>query len=107
MVWRLVGLAIGGVAAYQIVNKAKGAYAKAECPHCGSNVGVFFPLEQLPAFVRGAASILPLGHAINAVRPLLLQGEVPLLWLHVLVLLTYTVVGFGIARALMRRRLLS
>ena len=68
--------------------------------------GVFFPLEQLPAFVRGAAYILPLGHAVNAVRPLLLQGETPQLWLHVLVLLAYTVVGFAIGRALMRRRLL-
>lgn len=69
--------------------------------------GVFFPLEQLPAFVRGMASILPLGHAVAAIRPILLYGEAPQLWLHVLVLLVYTVVGFAIGRALMRRRLLS
>lgn len=69
--------------------------------------GVFFPLEQLPAFVRGAANVLPLGHAVAAVRPLLLYGEVSQLWLHVLVLIAYTVVGFAIGRALMRRRLLS
>ncbi|MBS1209043.1 MAG: lipooligosaccharide transport system permease protein [Proteobacteria bacterium] len=68
--------------------------------------GVFFPLEQLPAFIRGAALVLPLGHAIGAIRPLLLHGEVPNLWLHMLVLLAYAVCGVAIARVLMRRRLL-
>ena len=50
MVWRLAGLAVGGLVAYQIVSKAKGAYARAECPHCGSNVGVFFPLEGMEVY---------------------------------------------------------
>lgn len=68
--------------------------------------GVFFPLEQLPAFVRGAAQVLPLGHAIGAIRPLLLAGELGGLWLHAAVLLAYALIGTAIARGLMRRRLL-
>lgn len=69
--------------------------------------GVFFPLEQLPGFIQGAASILPLGHAVGAIRPLLLHGSAPYLWLHVLVLIAYALIGLFISRALMRRRLLS
>lgn len=68
--------------------------------------GVFFPIEQLPAFVRGAANVLPLGHSIGAIRPLLLYGDIHNLWLHALVLLAYAVVGIAISRVLMRRRLL-
>ena len=68
--------------------------------------GVFFPLEQLPAFMQGVAWALPLGHAIAAIRPLLLHGEAAGLWLHVLVLAAYGVAGMLVARVLMRRRLL-
>lgn len=50
MLWRLAGLAIGGVAAYQIVSRSKGAYARVDCPHCGSTVGVFFPLEGMEVY---------------------------------------------------------
>lgn len=68
--------------------------------------GVFFPLEQLPAFVQGAALVLPLGHAIAAIRPLLLNGATDGLWLHAGVLLAYALAGMAVARILMRRRLL-
>lgn len=68
--------------------------------------GVFFPLEQLPGFIQGAALVLPLGHAIAAIRPLLLQGETTGLWLHALVLAGYALAGMAIARSLMRKRLL-
>jgi ribosomal protein S27E len=50
MLWRLAGLAIGGVAAYQVVTRSKGVYARVECPHCGSTVGVFFPLEGMEVY---------------------------------------------------------
>jgi ribosomal protein S27E len=50
MVWRLAGLAIGGVIAYQVVSRSKSAYARVECPHCGSTVGVFFPLEGMEVY---------------------------------------------------------
>jgi lipooligosaccharide transport system permease protein len=68
--------------------------------------GVFFPIDRLPAFIRGAAHVLPLGHAIGAIRPLLLEGDLSGVAVHVAVLLAYALVGMGIARTLMRRRLL-
>lgn len=48
--FRLALLAVGAVVAYQIVNRASGAYARTTCPHCGSNVGVFFPLEGMEVY---------------------------------------------------------
>lgn len=68
--------------------------------------GVFFPIEQLPGFIRHAAEVLPLGHAIMAIRPLLLHGDLAGMGLHILVLLAYAFTGILIARGLMRRRLL-
>jgi lipooligosaccharide transport system permease protein len=68
--------------------------------------GVFFPIEQLPAFLQVAAQALPLTHAVQLVRPLFL-GEMPqLVLLHVIVLLAYAAAGFYAATVLFRRRLL-
>jgi len=50
MFWRLLGLIAGGTLAYQAVNRSKNVYARAECPHCGSNNGVFFPLEGMEIY---------------------------------------------------------
>jgi len=36
--------------------------------------GVFFPLDQLPAAFQTVAHLLPLSHAVELVRPLLLGG---------------------------------
>lgn len=69
--------------------------------------GVFFPVSQLPPLLQQIAVFLPLTHAINLVRPLIL-GEIPsLAWLHASVLLAYGAVGFYIALGLTRKRLLS
>ena len=69
--------------------------------------GVFFPVAQLPPLLQTVSSVLPLTHAINLVRPLML-GQIPAYAvLHVLVLLAYGSVGFYIALGLTRRRLLS
>ncbi len=69
--------------------------------------GVFFPLDQLPAAAQIAAQLLPLTHAVSLARPLL-NGEVPPSWLlHIAVLAVYTVIGFYVALALTRRRLLK
>lgn len=68
--------------------------------------GVFFPLEQLPELVRHATAWLPLVHAVGLLRPLLLQGSVADFPLHATVLLGYALLGLGVARTLMRRRLL-
>jgi lipooligosaccharide transport system permease protein len=68
--------------------------------------GVFFPIEQLPAFLQVAAQVLPLTHAVQLVRPLFL-GEVPqAIVLHVVMLLAYAAAGFYVATILFRRRLL-
>ena len=50
MLWRLTGLALGGVIAYQAVSRARGAYARPECPHCGSTNSVFFPLDGMEVY---------------------------------------------------------
>jgi lipooligosaccharide transport system permease protein len=68
--------------------------------------GVFFPLDQLPAWLQAVAQALPLTHAVALARPLM-SGEVPSApVLHVLVLSAYAVIGFYVALVLARRRLL-
>lgn len=68
--------------------------------------GVFFPVEQLPPAFQALAAVLPLAHAVQLVRPLLL-GAVPAdAALHLAVLAGYAVAGFWLALGLARRRLL-
>lgn len=69
--------------------------------------GVFFPVEQMPAALQAVASALPLKHAIDIARPLLM-GRVPdALFLHIAVLAAYAVVAYYVALVLTRRRLLK
>lgn len=69
--------------------------------------GVFFPLEQLPLALQKVAAFLPLTHAINLVRPLML-GHIPsAVGLHLGVLALYGGAAFLIALVLTRRRLLQ
>ncbi|NTV11566.1 MAG: ABC transporter permease, partial [Zoogloea sp.] len=69
--------------------------------------GVFFPLSQLPPALQGFAGLLPLSHAVQLARPLLL-GHVPeSIGFHLAVLAGYALVAFYIALALTRRRLLK
>lgn len=69
--------------------------------------GVFFPLEQLPALAQSAAQLLPLTHAVALSRPLM-NGAMPdAAWLHVVVLAAYAGVSYGIARHLLRKRILK
>jgi lipooligosaccharide transport system permease protein len=68
--------------------------------------GVYFPVDQMPAWLAGIAGALPLKHAIDIARPLML-GRVPTnIVLHVLVLLAYAVAAYYVALLLTRRRLL-
>jgi lipooligosaccharide transport system permease protein len=69
--------------------------------------GIFFPREQLPAFVRVIADWLPLSVAVDLVRPLFMGRwpEHPLR--NVLVLAVFAVVSFWIALALTRKRFRS
>ena len=69
--------------------------------------GVFFPAGQLPAAIQAVAGWLPLAHAVQLVRPLLL-GELPENPLgHLAALLLVAGLGFWIACVLARRRLLA
>lgn len=69
--------------------------------------GVFFPIEQLPAVLQGAAALLPLYHGVALARPLML-GETPVdVLFHLSVPAVYTVAGFYLALVLTRRRLLN
>lgn len=68
--------------------------------------GVFYPATALPDWLALAAAWLPLTHAINLARPLLLGVWPSDVLLHVLVLLAYGVAGFSAGVALTRKRLL-
>ena len=69
--------------------------------------GVFFPADQLPPVLHLIASWLPLSHAVQLARPLLL-GEIPDNALgHVAALLGIATVAFCIATVLTRVRLLK
>ena len=69
--------------------------------------GVFFPVSQLPPAVQAVSAWLPLTHAIELARPLVI-GRVPTgIALHVGALIAYGAAGHTIALALTRRRLLT
>lgn len=68
--------------------------------------GVFYPTDALPAWLAAAAGWLPLTHAIDLARPLVLGHwpQAPLT--NALVLLGYAAAGYQAALRLTRRRLL-
>lgn len=69
--------------------------------------GVFYPLQNMPGWLQAVASVLPLTHAIDLGRPLLLGRwpEAPLL--NVAVLAAYGIAGFLLALRMFRRRLMK
>ncbi|MDR3395107.1 MAG: ABC transporter permease [Parasulfuritortus sp.] len=68
--------------------------------------GVFYPSSALPDWLALFAAALPLTHAIDLARPLIL-GQLPTLpLLHASVLLAYGIAGFAAGLVLTRRRLL-
>ena len=69
--------------------------------------GVYFPVDQLPAWLAAVSNALPLKHAIDLARPLML-GRIPdAVALHLAVLLAYAVAAYYVALVLTRRRLLK
>jgi lipooligosaccharide transport system permease protein len=69
--------------------------------------GVYFPVEQMPPALAAVTQFLPLKHAIDLARPLML-GQVPeLAALHAAVLLFYAAIAYYAALVLTRRRLLK
>jgi len=67
--------------------------------------GVFFPLETLPGWMQTAVLILPLTHAIEVIRPLVVGEPVDGLFIHLAVLAAFAVAAYYIAVALVRRRM--
>jgi lipooligosaccharide transport system permease protein len=66
--------------------------------------GVYFPVDQMPAWLQAVAQLLPLTAAVEVVRPLLI-GEWPVsLMRPLLVLAAYAVGGYYLALVLTRRR---
>ncbi|MEQ1661819.1 MAG: ABC transporter permease [Thiobacillus sp.] len=69
--------------------------------------GVFFPVSQLPPLLQAVSAWLPLTHAIDLARPLVVGAVPDAIGLHVFALLAYGGFGYVIALALTRRRLLK
>ena len=69
--------------------------------------GVFFPVSQLPPLLQSISAWLPLTHAIDLARPLVMGFAPTAIGLHVGALLVYGALGYGVALALTRRRLLK
>jgi lipooligosaccharide transport system permease protein len=64
-------------------------------------------VSQLPAAVQGVSAWLPLTHAIDLARPLVVGNVPDNIALHVVALLLYGSLGYVIALALTRKRLLK
>mgnify|MGYP000920906872 CR=1 FL=1 len=69
--------------------------------------GVFFPLDGLPAAVRPWIDLLPLIHAVELIRGLVLDVALSRPWSNLAVLSAYALCGFWGAVWLVRRRLLE
>ena len=68
--------------------------------------GTFFPVETLPAVLRGIAYVTPLGHGADLCRDLMLGGARPLASLgHVAYLAAWTAVGLYFGRRSYAKRL--
>ena len=66
--------------------------------------GVYFPIEQMPAWLQSVAQVLPLKAAVDLVRPLVL-GQIPADPLGPLLILAgYACSGYYLALVLTRRR---
>jgi lipooligosaccharide transport system permease protein len=68
--------------------------------------GVFYPIDTLPDPVQGFVQLLPLTHAVALTRPLVSGQPLTDVVLHLGVLLAYAVLGYYIAVAMVRRRLM-
>jgi lipooligosaccharide transport system permease protein len=69
--------------------------------------GVFFPTESLPAWARWAAWLMPLTHAVAAVRQCMHGAVGPALAVHVAALIAIAVAGYAVAVRLVARRLIA
>lgn len=68
--------------------------------------GVFFPLTRMPDAVQAGALLLPLGHAVALVRPLMTGGAPGSPLVHVAVLGAWALACTALATHLIRRRMI-
>jgi lipooligosaccharide transport system permease protein len=69
--------------------------------------GVFFPVDQLPAFIQAISAWLPLTHSVALIRPLIFGQQPAHPLLNIAVLTAITLVAFWVAIRLARRRFLA
>ncbi|MDM7323333.1 MAG: ABC transporter permease [Gammaproteobacteria bacterium] len=67
--------------------------------------GVFYPVDTLPEAMRALVDWLPLTHAVELIRPLIVGTEPARPLLNLAVLAAFAVVSFALAVILARRRL--
>ncbi|HBS60809.1 MAG TPA: ABC transporter permease [Firmicutes bacterium] len=69
--------------------------------------GIFFPVSSMPAWVQYLAWVNPLYHSVEVCRALVLGNIYAALWLHVAILLAYTVCLGWLPAYLFRKRLIT
>ena len=69
--------------------------------------GVYFPVDRMPDWLAAVSGVLPLKHAIDVARPLMLGRAPDGVLLHVAVLAAYACAAYYLAVVLTRRRLLK
>jgi lipooligosaccharide transport system permease protein len=67
--------------------------------------GVFFPLDRLPDWVQALAWLMPLRHAVELMRALLVDGDPVAAFWAALWILVVTAALFAVPLNLLRRRL--
>jgi lipooligosaccharide transport system permease protein len=67
--------------------------------------GVFFPIDQLPSFVQGLAWLLPLTHAVSIIRPAAMGQYSASFAYDIVWMVAFTLIFYGVAAVLMKRRL--
>jgi ABC-2 type transport system permease protein len=66
--------------------------------------GVFFPIQQMPAFMQTISSFLPLTYASNALRKVMVLGaDVPQISTELIILVAFGIVMIAIALPVFRR----
>jgi lipooligosaccharide transport system permease protein len=69
--------------------------------------GVFYPVATLPEGLRLLVDLLPLTHAVELIRPLVVDSDPARPLANLLVLAAWAIAGFLLASRLARRRLLD
>ncbi len=69
--------------------------------------GVFYPISTLPLPMQSSVQLLPLTHAVQIIRPIVVGQPITNLWLHLVSLLVFGVLATWVASALIRRRLIK